>query len=352
MAGVLLVVFAVALRRIPRAAAAGDGQTAEAAEQVLHHHLSAARGGPWVRDGNLLINVAQQSGSGEFGGMRIFELTDGPPAQVGGHRERPPRVQPDGSWQLSHYRQSPRSAARPSNRDQQDSRDFNSSVGGDFLALTVSDPRQLETRVSLESHAAPEGERPGCQAEQEFAFWSRIARTAAILFAALLAVPFVFGSLRSAGSGARTLFGVLIGVVVLLHAAHARERRAGVRRQPAGARLVPDGAAGQRRRDADRPNALGARSQLGFLGAAAGSFSSSSSCFLKMRFVLVGRDFEFHALRACGSLSTVWSAASGAQRTARPWRRRGAGPELRGERRDRGCDGEGERMPSRPHGGR
>ena len=35
----------------------------------------AGRGGAWVRDGNLLINVMQQSGSGEFGGMRIFELT-------------------------------------------------------------------------------------------------------------------------------------------------------------------------------------------------------------------------------------------------------------------------------------
>jgi lipopolysaccharide export system permease protein len=51
---------------------------------------------------------------------------------------------------------------------------------------------------------------------QEFAFWSRIARTTAILFAALLAVPFVFGSLRSAGSGARTLIGVLIGMVFFL----------------------------------------------------------------------------------------------------------------------------------------
>ena len=52
--------------------------------------------------------------------------------------------------------------------------------------------------------------------EQEFAFWSRIARTTAILFAALLAVPFVFGSLRSAGSGSRTLLGVMIGVTFFL----------------------------------------------------------------------------------------------------------------------------------------
>jgi len=52
--------------------------------------------------------------------------------------------------------------------------------------------------------------------EQIFAFWSRIARTTAILFATLLAVPFVFGSLRSAGAGARTMLGVLIGVLFFL----------------------------------------------------------------------------------------------------------------------------------------
>ena len=84
-------------------------------------------------------------------------------------------------------------------------------MGGDFLALTVTTPRQLETRVlwGLIRHLR---ENSLDASEQEFAFWSRIARTTAILFASLLAVPFVFGSLRGSGAGARTLLGVLIGV--------------------------------------------------------------------------------------------------------------------------------------------
>jgi lipopolysaccharide export system permease protein len=92
---------------------------------------------------------------------------------------------------------------------------FQSTVGGDFLALTVSTPGQLETRVlwKLIQHLKQNDLNA---TEQEFAFWSRIARTTAILFAALLAVPFVFGSLRSAGSGARTMLGVLIGVSFFL----------------------------------------------------------------------------------------------------------------------------------------
>ena len=48
--------------------------------------------------------------------------------------------------------------------------------------------------------------------EALFSFWSRIARSVAVLFGVLVAVPFVFGSLRAAGSGARTTFGLLIGI--------------------------------------------------------------------------------------------------------------------------------------------
>ncbi len=173
----------------------------------------AGRAGPWVRDGDLLINVSQQSGRGEFGGMRIFELSED-------HRLKSvatattAHVQADGSWKLSHYASTVFGGERIESQ-LEESRQFASSVGGDFLALTVSSPRQLETRVlwNLIGHLQQNGLD---SAEQEFAFWSRIARTVAIVFAALLAVPFVFGSLRSAGTGARTLLGVLIGVSFFL----------------------------------------------------------------------------------------------------------------------------------------
>jgi len=52
--------------------------------------------------------------------------------------------------------------------------------------------------------------------EYLFAFSSRIARTVAILFAVLLAIPFVLGSLRSAGAGTRMLMGLIAGVTLFL----------------------------------------------------------------------------------------------------------------------------------------
>jgi lipopolysaccharide export system permease protein len=157
--------------------------------------------------------VSQQSGGGEFGGMRIFELT--PDHELKSvSTASTARVLPDGGWLLSHYANTTFGGERVES-EHQESRAFQSAIGGDFLALTVSSPRQLETRVlwNLIRHLR---QNDLDATEQIFAFWSRIARTTAILFATLLAVPFVFGSLRSAGAGARTLLGVMIGVLFFL----------------------------------------------------------------------------------------------------------------------------------------
>ncbi|HTU64774.1 MAG TPA: LPS export ABC transporter permease LptG [Steroidobacteraceae bacterium] len=173
----------------------------------------ASRGGAWVRDGNLLINVMEQSGESEFGGMRIFELSP-EHTLTSVASASTASVQPDGSWKLSTYQRT-RFGGETIEADKEASRVFETKVGGDFLELTVTQPRQLATRVlwGLMQHLRENGLDT---APQEFAFWSRIARTFAIVFAALLAVPFVFGSLRASGSGTRTLVGVMIGMVFFL----------------------------------------------------------------------------------------------------------------------------------------
>jgi lipopolysaccharide export system permease protein len=212
MAGALLIVLAVLCGEF-----LAPPLQAMAKQQKLLSKFStitfAGRAGPWVRDGNLLINVTQQSGSAEFAGMLIFELDDDHQLQSVASASTA-SIQPDGGWRLSHYA-STKFGEKRIESELQESRSFHSTVGGDFLALTVSAPRQLDTRKlwGLIGHLR---ENSLDSSEQEFAFWSRIARTSAIVFAALLAVPFVFGNLRSAGAGARTLLGVLIGVSFFL----------------------------------------------------------------------------------------------------------------------------------------
>jgi lipopolysaccharide export system permease protein len=212
MAGVLLMIFAVLCGEFlapPMQEMAKRQKTLSKFSNISF----ANRGGAWVRDGNLLINVMQQSGSAEFGGMRIFELTpDHELASVA--TAATAVVQPDGTWKLSRYAVTRFGGARvEAGRDA--TRVFESAVGGEFLKDTVARPEDLDTHTlwSLIHHLKGNelDARP-----QEFALWSRIARTFAILFAALLAVPFVFGNLRSSGSGARLLIGVMIGLTFFL----------------------------------------------------------------------------------------------------------------------------------------
>ncbi len=169
----------------------------------------AGRGGAWVRDGNLIINVAQQSGASEYGGMQVFELSP-QHGLLAMARAASAAAQPDGSWQLSNFAES-RFADDSVTATMSARRKFDGTASAEFLGLTVAEPRQLETKVlrRLIDNLSSNGidARP-----QVFAYWSRIARTAAIFFACLLAVPFVFGSLRAAGAGARTVIGLLLGI--------------------------------------------------------------------------------------------------------------------------------------------
>jgi lipopolysaccharide export system permease protein len=209
MAGVLLMAVAVICGEFLAPPLAQMAKRDKALSKFSNISF-ASRGGAWVRDGDLLINVMEQSGTAEFDGMRIFELSPGHELKSVASAATA-TVQADGSWRLSRYART-RFGGQTIEADKEATRSFQSKIGGDFLGLTVAEPRELETRVlwNLMSKLDENGldSRP-----QQFAFWSRIARTVAILFTALLAVPFVFGSLRAAGSGARTLIGVLIGVV-------------------------------------------------------------------------------------------------------------------------------------------
>jgi lipopolysaccharide export system permease protein len=167
------------------------------------------RGGAWVRDGGLILNVARQSGERQFGGMQIFELSPDHRLVAMGRADSA-TAGANRVWLLRGYAESrftlDRVLASASGQ-----RTLNSAVSADFLGLAVANPGQLElaTLWRLIRYYGGNGldTRP-----YEFAFWSRIARTVAIFFAVLLAIPFVLGSLRSAGSGARTLVGLLLGI--------------------------------------------------------------------------------------------------------------------------------------------
>jgi lipopolysaccharide export system permease protein len=166
-------------------------------------------GGAWMRDGNIIINAARQSGDRQFGGMTIFELYADHRLRAIGHAARATAGTND-EWLLRGYTESRFARDRVLTRPGGDRR-LESSVSAQFLGLAVDDPHDMQIatlwRLIRYYQANALDVRPYL-----FAFWSRIARTVAIAFAVLLPVPFVLGSLRQAGAGARTAIGLLLGI--------------------------------------------------------------------------------------------------------------------------------------------
>ena len=212
IAGILLLLLGVALGEFVgpplQRLAAQQKAMAKSATASL-----AGNGGAWVRDGNLILNVERHANS--LGGMLVFEIT---PQQRLAAVGRAASVNAGDSaahgWQLSGYDET-RFDGETIAASRVASRRLNSGLSGDFLALAATDPGRLTTAELRE--LAIEQRANGIDSRDiQFAFWSRVARVIAIPLAVLLAIPFMFGSMRGAGAGAKSALGLLMGVVLFL----------------------------------------------------------------------------------------------------------------------------------------
>ena len=212
IAAALLIAFEVAVGEF----VAPQLQEAANQQKAFSKYNSVGFGGgtgAWVRDGDLILNVARQSSSRQFVGMQVFELSPqhtlvsigrAASATAAGHRK----------WLLGGYTESRFTGdrvtiSRPGEKVLQ------SNVTAGFLGLAVQDPEQLTLRALWQVIAYFHANSLDAR-QYLFAFWSKIARTVAIAFSVLLAIPFALGSMRSAGAGTRTMLGLGIGIAFFL----------------------------------------------------------------------------------------------------------------------------------------
>ena len=167
----------------------------------------AGSGGAWVRDGNLIINIAERSSISEFGGMLVFELTPDNRLAAVAHAHR--ATQGTGtSWELGDYAES-RFSGDSVNGQRENRHHLNSAASASFLQLAVVEMAFGALYRAIRYLRANELDARAYQ----LALWSGLARSVAILFAVLFALPFGFGVMRSSGSGARSTLGLGIGLV-------------------------------------------------------------------------------------------------------------------------------------------
>jgi lipopolysaccharide export system permease protein len=173
----------------------------------------AGQGGAWVRDGDLILKVEHQSGDGAFGGLLVFDLSPSN-TLVSVGRAASALEQPRSGWALSGYAESQFSDAGVQvNREPV--RRLDTRISGAFLGVATADPTQMSVRAlrSLITYLRSNGQETR---GFEFALWSRIAKVVAVFFAIFLALPFVFGSVRSGGASARAAQGLVLGLAYFL----------------------------------------------------------------------------------------------------------------------------------------
>jgi lipopolysaccharide export system permease protein len=88
-------------------------------------------------------------------------------------------------------------------------------LDADMLGITLVKPVSLSAR-GLMSYIGYLKKNELNAERYETELWSRVARTVTVVLMPVLALAFVFGSLRSAGSGGRLMIGVLIGLAYFL----------------------------------------------------------------------------------------------------------------------------------------
>ncbi|MGQ0428353.1 MAG: LPS export ABC transporter permease LptG [Gammaproteobacteria bacterium] len=167
----------------------------------------------WVREGTWFINVRQQAAEDLFGGVYLYELGPDHRLRLVGRAETA-RQDAEDRWVLSNYAETrldgPRIEARGRDREVTGAR-FNA----DFLGLAVTEPGSLPLANLHAFRKHLEANRQDTRA-WEIAFWSRVSRLVAAIVVCVFAVPFAFGPLRQAGAGARTVLGIMAGVLFIL----------------------------------------------------------------------------------------------------------------------------------------
>ena len=167
----------------------------------------------WVREGPYFINVRRQAAENLFGGVYVYELDAERRLRMVGRAETAAQ-DASGRWVLTSYAETrlfeDSTAARTVDRLVTDQK-FNA----DFFGVAVAQPGSLPL-ADLHAYMKHLEKNELNSAVWEIAFWSRISRLVAAVVVCVFAVPFAFGPLRSAGAGARTVLGIMAGVLFVL----------------------------------------------------------------------------------------------------------------------------------------
>jgi len=167
----------------------------------------------WVRDGSVILHLERVSAEFEFGSIYMF-LLDENHGLASIARAENSGIDKNDRWILENLRETRfRDDGVQAIESSLAVESFD--IDAEVLGISLVKPRSLSGRGLL-SYIAYLKRNSLDSRRYETELWYRIARTATVLIMPILALAFVFGSLRTGGSGARLMIGVIIGLAYYL----------------------------------------------------------------------------------------------------------------------------------------
>lgn len=163
----------------------------------------------WIKDGERIIHLEARNRGDEFGGVYVFSLNE-QHQLTSIARARSADFDAAGNLRLHDYRET-LLGDQGVTLAQAPTVTRATNLRPDLIDLSVNDPDRLAL-LPLYRYIDYLQANELDTYSYEVAFWSRLAQLGAVVLMAAVALPFVFGPLRSAGSGQRVLIGVIIGV--------------------------------------------------------------------------------------------------------------------------------------------
>jgi lipopolysaccharide export system permease protein len=164
----------------------------------------------WLWDGDRILSLRRQAGDiGYGGGVLLFEVgPDQTLKQVA--RADAADIDEQNRWVLSNYSET---SFLPNGVDTRSLREAAQTytLANQNLLISVVREDMLDT-PTLRRYIRYLKTNQLDSRRYEIAYWTRLSSIASVVIMTVLALPFVFGGLRSAGTGARLLVGLVIGL--------------------------------------------------------------------------------------------------------------------------------------------
>lgn len=166
----------------------------------------------WVKDGQVYLHLERVNPEFDFGSLYLYKF-DGDRLEAIAVAENS-GIDENDNWILENLRET--QFLRDGVQVLESSRTIESfEVNAQLLGSSIAKPLSLSARELL--GYIDYLKRNNLDAlKYETEFWYRVSRTTGVLIMPMLALAFVFGSLRTGGAGGRLMLGVVIGLAYYL----------------------------------------------------------------------------------------------------------------------------------------